>query len=76
MSWAPLPRNDTKNGSQEVHEAYAVVTGASSGIGAAVAERLRYHGCEVLDISRSSGFDVTNLRDIKKAYGELPCAPS
>lgn len=37
-----------------------IITGASRGIGAAVAERLVTEGWQVQDLSRSTGFDVTN----------------
>jgi 3-oxoacyl-[acyl-carrier protein] reductase len=38
----------------------AVVTGAGQGIGAAAAQLLREEGAEVIDASRSTGFDVTD----------------
>ncbi len=38
----------------------AVVTGGGSGIGAATVERLRDAGCTVHDLSRSTGYDVTD----------------
>ena len=49
----------------------AVVTGGSRGIGAAVARLLRAEGAEVVEVSRSSGIDVT-APDAAEQIGEAP----
>ena len=49
----------------------AVVTGASHGIGAAVAALLRAEGAEVLDASRSNGIDITRP-DAAERIGQAP----
>ena len=49
----------------------AVVTGGSRGIGAAVARLLRAEGAEVVEVSRSSGVDVT-APDAAERIGEAP----
>ena len=46
-------------------EVKIVVTGSSSGIGKTIAEHLRACGHEVFGISRSEGFDVTNLPQMR-----------
>lgn len=45
----------------------AIVTGGSRGIGAAVTDRLVADGWEVVNLSRSSGFDVTDSDQLDKA---------
>src|SRR4051794_10866053 len=50
----------------------AVVTGGGQGIGAAVVERLRAEGAQVLDASRATGIDVTApdaARHVREAVG-------
>ena len=49
----------------------AVVTGASRGIGAAVARMLRDEGCDVVAVSRSGGVDVT-APDAAERIGPAP----
>jgi len=44
----------------------ALITGASSGIGRALKEELKYRGWKVLDFSRSNGLDVRRLEDWKR----------
>jgi 3-oxoacyl-[acyl-carrier protein] reductase len=53
----------------------AVVTGASRGIGAAVARRLEQEGARVLGASRSTGIDVTAPDAAQHIAGELGAAP-
>jgi NAD(P)-dependent dehydrogenase (short-subunit alcohol dehydrogenase family) len=50
----------------------ALVTGGETGIGAAIAERLRARGCEVRTPSRRSGFDLTDASVIGRLIDELP----
>lgn len=50
----------------------ALVTGGASGIGAAVAERLRMSGAEVHVFDLSAGDDVRDPRQIEAAIARLP----
>jgi NAD(P)-dependent dehydrogenase (short-subunit alcohol dehydrogenase family) len=49
----------------------AVVTGASRGIGAAMAEALRASGAEVITASRSEGCDVSCEADVERLFAGL-----
>ena len=49
----------------------AVVTGASRGIGRAIAEALRGEGAEVMGVSRSGGFDVSREADVEGLFAGL-----
>ncbi len=49
----------------------AVVTGASRGIGAAVAAALRASGAEVITASRSEGCDVSREADVERLFAGL-----
>lgn len=49
----------------------AVVTGASRGIGAAVAAALRATGAEVVAASRSTGCDVSREADVERLFAGL-----
>src|SRR5947207_15397555 len=50
----------------------AIVTGASSGIGAATADLFEERGARVIRASRSTGFDVSNEADVARLL-EQPC---
>jgi NAD(P)-dependent dehydrogenase (short-subunit alcohol dehydrogenase family) len=50
----------------------AIVTGASSGIGAATADLFEERGARVIRASRSTGFDVSNEADVARLLNE-PC---
>lgn len=54
----------------------AVVTGASSGIGAAIKQRLRVRGLRVHNLCRSTGVDVTNADAVRRAYNRLDPYPT
>ena len=49
----------------------AVVTGASGGLGAAIAAELEGRGYRVVGLSRSSGVDVADEARVRAAFGEL-----
>ena len=49
----------------------AVVTGASGGVGTAIAAELGRRGYEVVGLSRSSGVDVSDERLVEAAFGGL-----
>ncbi len=49
----------------------AVVTGASRGLGLAIAAELEKRGYEVVGLSRSSGVDVSDERSVVAAFGGL-----
>ncbi len=58
-----------------------VVTGAASGIGAAVVEKVRQTGAEVFGLDLSTGFDVRNpaawrtlARELQTVHGLVNCA--
>jgi 3,4-dihydroxy-2-butanone 4-phosphate synthase len=61
----------TKNPFSYLSKKRAIVTGGSSGIGLAVKELLQSNDCEVIDISRSSGFDVTDYETVNNKIDEL-----
>jgi NAD(P)-dependent dehydrogenase (short-subunit alcohol dehydrogenase family) len=50
----------------------AIVTGASSGIGAATADLFEERGARVIRASRSTGFDVSNEADVARLLRQ-PC---
>ena len=49
----------------------AVVTGATGGLGEAIAAELGKRGYEVVGLTRSSGVDVSNERQVASAFGGL-----
>jgi len=49
----------------------AVVTGASGGLGQAIAAELGKRGYEVVGLSRSSGVDVSDEKQVASAFGGL-----
>lgn len=49
----------------------AVVTGGSGGIGSQVVRQLRDHGWDVISLSRREGCDVSNERDVVKAFSRV-----
>lgn len=49
----------------------AVVTGGSGGIGRQVVKQLREQGWEVISLSRREGCDVSNERDVLKAFQQI-----
>jgi 3-oxoacyl-[acyl-carrier protein] reductase len=49
----------------------AVVTGGSGGIGREVVRELRARGWEVTSLSRSEGTDVSDEKDVAKAFARL-----
>jgi NAD(P)-dependent dehydrogenase (short-subunit alcohol dehydrogenase family) len=49
----------------------AVVTGASGGLGQAIAAELEERGYEVVGLSRSSGVDVSDETQVRAAFGAL-----
>src|SRR5256885_7303496 len=50
---------------------FAVVTGGSGGIGAAVVSELRSRGWEVISLSRREGCDVSDEAQVKAAFSRL-----
>ena len=50
----------------------AVVTGASGGLGGAVAAELASRGYEVVGLSRSTGVDAADEEQVKAAFAALP----
>ena len=49
-----------------------VLSGGSSGIGKAVASTLKKHGCHVIDLSRSTGCDITKRIEIETCLRDVP----
>jgi NAD(P)-dependent dehydrogenase (short-subunit alcohol dehydrogenase family) len=49
----------------------AVVTGASGGLGSAIAAELERRGYEVVGLSRSAGVDVADEQSVSAAFGGL-----
>lgn len=49
----------------------AVVTGGSGGIGSQVVRQLRDRGWDVISLSRREGCDVSNERDVVKAFSRV-----
>jgi NAD(P)-dependent dehydrogenase (short-subunit alcohol dehydrogenase family) len=49
----------------------AVVTGASGGLGQAIAAELGKRGYEVVGLNRSSGTDVSDEKQVRSAFGGL-----
>lgn len=62
-----LPKiNYIKNPFKYLNNKVAIVTGSSSGIGLSIKNLLKEHNCNVIEISRSDGYDVTNYTKINK----------
>lgn len=51
---------------------FAIVTGNSRGIGKAITDLLREEGCEVPDISRSTGYDLMTEEGVNKLLKDYP----
>ena len=53
----------------------AIVSGGSSGIGEAICKLLKENNCEIINISRSEGYDITDYEKITTFIKNLDDAP-
>lgn len=60
-----------KNPFQKLYNLTCVLTGGSSGIGKAIKELLSQHKCNVIDLSKSTGCDITNMQNIQHALEKV-----
>ena len=63
-----MPERRSREGGNPAAGRHAVVTGASRGIGAAIAHALERQGVRVSPMSRSTGVDVTDPEAVARAF--------
>lgn len=64
--------NFEKNPYEKLHNSVCVLTGGSRGIGKAIKTLLLENKCHVIDLSRESGCDITQITQIKQALENVP----